>query len=60
MKLKRQLKRGDLEKDSLSKHGLQEYRKVRRDLVRVSDPIPKSKLKDHDKETYQFVVPSRY
>ena len=31
--LKWQLERGNLEKDSLSKQGLQEYKKVRRDLV---------------------------
>ena len=33
VKLKKQLERGDLEKDSLDRHELKEYRKVRRDLV---------------------------
>ena len=32
-KLKRQLEEGELEKDSLNRQGLQEYKKVRRDLV---------------------------
>ena len=60
-KLKRQLEKGELEKDSLNRQGLQEYKKVRRDLVlKYQILYRRVKLKDHDKETYQFVVPNRY
>ena len=60
-KLKIQLERGDLEKDSLDQHRLKEYRKVRRDLVLKCQILYRRvQLKDHDKETYQFVVPIKY
>ena len=60
-KLKGQLRKGELEKDSLDQHGLRDYRKVRRDLVLSGQILyHRVQLKDHDQETYQFVVPVKY